>query len=1781
MTEFYDWLQQQNQYAPLSTEDVLSAFLPLMRQVIQTHAAGYVAPLESLRHLHVQGNGIQYAIAEQRPLRKNVRQLQRLLQVVNSGVEVVGQRRVVRDVDDGIQEDVDLAAITTQSLANQPPDRPVYVAGYVCWEHLIDHHDPATDVFSLGLILASLACGLDLAQQADHERFVKHRRNLFAIQPELHPVLARSIVVMTELDRHQRPQDLAALLITLENYRDQEVDFETDLASDLQLSDRPNRREVILNKLQQRLFEINRRNRLLQFRSTLQTINLTQASIPVSFAPDKIQASQLVTWSGRFRDQLLRQKPVSLNSFLNFREAVYLPGTLDRLRAEARRDETEYGFVQLRLIIAFLRWSDLKAATPEQYESPLLLLPVRLDIKKGIHDRYTLTAMESTAEVNPVIRHLFRQLYDIDLPEQVTPDQNGIKEFHEQLRQKIQASDSAVELSRIEKPRIELIHEKARRRLDQFRRRAALSGRGIRCFHDLDYSYDSINYHPLGARIFESLIKPAATHLEDIVTTNPAQRKFMTESQDDGHDSASDSGVVEAQQQFYSLQQDSDNPWHWEFDLCSVTLSNLKYRRMSLVRDYTRLVTDSAPNAAFEATFSATPVGRVSVEEPEIALEDRFHVVACDPTQSQAITHARSGESYIIQGPPGTGKSQTITNLIADFVRHGRRVLFVCEKRAAIDVVYHRLKQQGLHELCCLIHDSQADKKSFVMDLKETYNAFLAEGRRKRDSRMQHRDKLVQRIQQSLQPVASFNTHMTSTPPGAGVPLRSLLDLLIQLREKVPSLLPQQWERVPDYADFVTHESALHQFAERLSYLQPDGILAHHSLCLLSPDLLSAERPVEVLVHCLNECLSGSDDPQSSAEHNDGRIDQLIARLELLQLPIEVTSSVTALQQAMQYAQRASLLSESDLLSMLDSKSKLSKSWTRRLNKYRRCQRAVEKAMQENTAWQHKLNSSDTKTALQLATALEHSVLRFLYPAWWKLRKTLHRSLDFSRFTIRPSYRSVLMRLDEEHDRLAERYEIATVIGDEFGIQLELDQFDSQLKQLRTESRSLSPALQNLQTSVLQREDGAETLRMLAALQTDLQDLCQLLDNCLEDYQTQSLTELRDTLRTVGGCVDQVPDYLHCLKSLQPVPEKLAAAIRTIPLTLTELQAASAERILQAAYREDRDLSMYSSTSRTRHMHAVATACDSWLQANAAAIRELVQQRFNDYVRLTDAAASTVEKSQMEFRSRYRNGRKALEHEFGKSMRYRSIRDLATGDPGTVIRDLKPVWLMSPLSVSDTLPLQDAGFDVVIFDEASQIRLEEAIPSLFRAPQTIVVGDEMQLPPTAFFSSGRSEDSEDDLELRFEEDGEVVQYDLNSSSFLNHSSRNLPTRTLGWHYRSRSESLISFSNHAFYGGRLLTVPEERLPSDQQPALHADCAQDAVSFADELMKRPVSFHLLRHGVYERRRNTAEAEYIAELVRRLLLSENGQSIAVIAFSEAQQTEIERALQELADGDSDFADRLATEQEREDDGQFTGLLVKNLENIQGDERDIVILSVCYGPDPNGRIRMSFGPINMSGGEKRLNVAFSRAKQHMALVTSIKSADITNDYNDGANCLKNYLKYAEACSTGHSQIVDSVLQTLSGSQHHDTLTDDRHDTVVEELADWFSEQGYRVDRNVGQSHFRCDLAVCQPQDSCYQLGLLVDTHAWYAQPDLLERELMKPRLMQDFGWHVHVVLAKDWYQDRDQVLTEIRDRLAPMNEVTPDGANDVSEDSGDGDIVDSTNDRIGDTADDSGNAD
>lgn len=1732
MNGFTEFFQQRQAAGGFSTEDALAAFLPLARQVAQTHAEGEVAPLAGLEALRVDAGQIWFEQGRAAAPTENLAVVRRLNKPATGALEILGESRRTTDLDEGQEQLVDLCL----GQRGEELTRPVYLPGYVCWERELGHHDPLTDVYSLGLILASLACGLDLSVPEELQSFVEHRDNLFAVNAALHPVLARAIVRMTDLDRHRRPQDLPALVRSLENYRDQPVDLAYDpaLVDGFGRRDLRGKRQLVLDRLQERLFDLSRQNRLLHFRPTAHTVNLTHASVPLSFDPLNIRPDQILTWGDSFARAIVAGEPVSLNKHLNFAEALYLPSVLDAIRLEARRDQTEFGFAQLRLVLCFLRWADLKQSPPERYDSPLVLLPVELTLKKGVRDTFWVQAAGGEAEVNPVVRRQFKQLYDVDLPETIDLTQTDLAAFHQFVAAKVQASEPAVHLRLVERPRIRLIHERAQRRLELYRRRLRLAGRGVRSYLNLDYSYDPDNYHPLGLRLFNERIRPPGTRLRLVLEGAARPRQYAVP--DVGHqgeeppplgppeNSPATPAVAEAERTVFTLEGEPEvNPFTWEFDLCGVTLGNFKYRKMSLVRDYATLLGKDDSNPAFESIFSLAPrdVGGELPAAPP--LEERYDVVACDPTQAGAIAQARGGRSYCIQGPPGAGKSQTITNLIADYVALGRRVLFVCEKRAAIDVVYLRLRQQGLDELCSLIHDSQADKKEFVMNLKGCYETLLEAAGKRRQNRDRQRENVLKALHEELAPLRHFHEAMCSAPERAGLPLRGLLHRLVELDGCDPELSALEQERVPFYAAWQEARPRLKRLAETLAEIQPDGVLARHPLRHLSVGLAHAERPLERVSEGLRQATAGLEEVQRA--------------LAATGLPGEWTSTLEKAQQLVAYAVSVEPLARGGQTALLDAASPASKHLAKLMKQYRSAEAAWHREQQAAKGWIRKLPPGDLPVALAQARRLEHTPLAFLKLDWWRLRAIIQRSYDFHWHTVRPTWVQLLEMLEKEYRAQAKLEEVAAQARQEFGFEGPVSDFVDLVQRLRGESGQAPAIVARLRDRLTKPSAKAREVDALVAAGPAVDALQRELDAFFDDGCRRGFAQLGESLAAMSESLAQLPDFLPCLATLAELPTSVAQAVRELPLDFLQLEAAAARRSLQDAYRADRAVARFTAATRDEHVERLDEHCRQWRQANAEAVLARVRQEFLEHVSISSQPAAQLDAAQKEFKKSYIAGRRELEHEFSKSIRFKSIRDLAAGPSGAVIRDLKPVWLMSPLSVSDTLPLDESLFDVVIFDEASQITVEEAVPAIFRARQAIVVGDEMQLPPSDFFSA-RGDRGEADR-LLLEEGDEAVAYDLDSGSFLNHAVRNLPSRLLGWHYRSRSESLISFSNRAFYQGRLLTVPEGRLAAGRGE-LRAACTDDAERHAAALLDRPISFHWLEHGLYDNRRNRPEADYIARLVRELLSGDTGFSVGVIAFSEAQQDEIMGALSRLAQDEADFRRRLEAEYEREDDGQFQGLLVKNLENIQGDERDVVIQSVCYGRGPSGKMLMNFGPINRSGGEKRLNVAFSRAKHHMALVSSIVSADITNDYNDGAACLKNYLRYAAAVSSGDVATAERVLADLSDARGPDDLPDHRQrDAVATQLARELESRGWLATPSIGQSHFRCDLAIRRPEDTSYRLAVLIDTDAHYRQSDLLERDLMKPKLLAAFGWRVAHVLTKEWHEDRQRVLTRLEARL------------------------------------------
>lgn len=1694
-TYFKEFLHSAFDKGEYTTDDVIAFVLPLFREVCGLHEVGSIAPFgkEEALFLTEQTLDIDEQLAHI-PSYALDRVLALFPREESRNFDIVGKIKLSAEAAEGSLHQEDLQVhIDLQ----QPLTYPAYVPGYQCFEQLLGHHDPQTDIFCLGLILGSMALGLDLHEPDDLASFARVRSNPAQYNDRLHPTVVRLITEMTELDRSRRTQDLYDVIDRLQHYRDYDPEKQTDLSRvagwvNKELTQRD---AFILNKLRNRLFDTSRRNRLLYYKPNMRFVNLTVSSVPVVLHYQSIRPEHLFTWNEELAEKVRGMKEIVLNKYLRFDDHAYLPSSLDRVRVESQRAIQEYGFNQLKLVIAFLNWHNLKEDPNERIQSPLLLLPVSLKKNKKLkEDHYVLKVLDNAAEVNPVLAGQLKELYGIRLPDFVDLDEMDPAQFYQSVKTQIDEANQGIVLNYIGKPRIRLIHGEARQTVNNYRKRLRRQP-GLSSYHHIPYSYKPEHYQPLGLEIFRQRIEAGTNFLEFLVhedRTSPPKRLM-------------DTNVRESE--LYKLVESESNPYSWDFDVCHMVLGNFNYKKMSLVRDYNLVIDQQLQHPVFDALFS---------EQPRIFKEHAFdlnrpddwhHVIQADPTQTRAILQSRAGYSYIIQGPPGTGKSQTITNLIADFVARGKSILFVCEKRAALDVVYHRLKQNGLDELCCYIHDSQGDKREFIRDLRSTYDNFTTQ-RMDLPALRARRTSLVEKMNRQVNILREFHVTSTSGKKELGITVRELIERIIELRQHLVDLPALEEEALPAYAAWQEAGGVIGLLAEALEESGSDPIFAGHPFSKVHERIFQAEHPHRMLDHTLGKALD--------------TLDVIGRALAGSPIASEQAEHPARLKGLVQFSVLLHPLVLSDNFRLADPAAEEAREFIRRFADYRKQQEAYQEALQKNIHWKEKPGEEDLGQALELATRQEKAFLNFLHGGWQRVKKKLQHSYEFSAHSVRPSYCSILEHLKEE-------YELARAV-------------EQAKRRLQEDYRLDNPDTVWLGVGILhqKKDDPAlvyllrhpQALTLVASLQSlhqPLVDLESRLKECLHDPGCfLSLQALRDGLENIRLNADALRDMLPALRSFTGLPEDVKRALRELMLMPLQAEAVIAKKTLHQLYQSNRDFAHIDRQALDKAVQQLGESYTALQQVNADLIRAFIRQRFLQQIDLANMASSQLNEEQKKFKRVYNEGRKILENEFGKSMRYKSIRELSSRESGAVLKDIKPVWLMSPYSVSDSLPLDSDHFDVVIFDEASQITLEEGVPALYRSRQTIIVGDEKQMPPTDFFSA-KAEDP-DDLEGMMEEDDEWLSDDVDS--LLAQGARKLESTLLSWHYRSHYETLISFSNHAFYEGRLLTIPDKTIHKTEKGPILISNVRDAGQQMERLYDRSISYHFLEGSVYEKRSNRGEAVYIANLVRELLTRGIKESIGIVAFSQEQQHMIENALEELGEEDGAFAQKLEEAYNRTENDQFTGLIVKNLENIQGDERDIIIMSVCYGPDAKGKMLMNFGPINKKGGEKRLNVLFSRARTHMAVISSIRHPAITNEYNEGANYLKRFLQYAEMVSLGRMQGARSILDSLV-LRKEEGGSEIRPSLVREQIRQQLQALGYEVDELVGQSDFKCSLAVkALSGDPAYTLGILLDDEKHYLNGNLIEQYYQRPAILERFGWKVLPVFSRDWLHQPQKVM-------------------------------------------------
>jgi very-short-patch-repair endonuclease len=1069
-----------------------------------------------------------------------------------------------------------------------------------------------------------------------------------------------------------------------------------------------------------------------------------------------------------------------------------------------------------------------------------------------------------------------------------------------------------------------------------------------------------------------------------------------------------------------------------------------------------------------------------------VSPSDVFPILDADDSQLEVILRARAGQNLVVHGPPGTGKSQTIANLIAQSIRDGKTVLFVSRKMAALEVVYDRLEREGLGDLCLEVHSHRSNKKDVIQRL----NASFERGRFRSPHGLEEFDRLSQ-LRERLNAYAKALLQPIDARNRSPYQIYGILAKLHDMPDVKAPVTPKQALKLRRQ-----QEEELAGAIQQLSTLAEvfDGDESHPwrsaALRRVSPqerlELTDALREVKRSLEQIESAwspvkeLTGLEGPSCSAE--------VPAALELAE-----------------HLASAPFMPAS--LSQMDS------------GEIKRLVREVKPAtkhaqqMTEAHAMFSQVFSDEVLDLPVLELAERYGTryrpllgflpLRFLRASYRRDASTL-RSVAISDLPV--DYRSARNALEACVDYANHRNWLtlcADSLRENLGplvengadadweaIELTLDWVASLIRKAgaSTLSEAFVAAAESQSGSV--RTAGKEAATGLKEANQELEKRIKYLVNVFPEgldetpIPSVSLGPLRDQIAVWLGSLNELDDWAAYRRALDRCEElRLSTFVRDAKERGVRgselpnvLRKALASAWITAMYDQEPVLADFN-PAQYDQLRDEFRELDKELRR--AAVRATLLSATARRPETTVGAAATSEIGILRRQGQLRR-------------RHQPLRRLFSAIP-TLLPVLKPCLLMSPLSVASYLPPDVFAFDIVIFDEASQIPPEEAVGAIARGHQTIVAGDEKQLPPTSFFRAMVDDTGGDDEE----EDLTPL-----TDSILELSVGLLPEAYLRWHYRSKHETLIAFSNHEFYDGRLITFPSpDHTPEDGGVRfLHCD-----------------------GGVFDRggsRTNRKEARQVAEMVIEHFRQWPSRSLGVMAMSLHQQDAIEHELFRLRLENPDLEG--AFEEER-----VEHFFVKNLERMQGDERDSIIISLGYGPDHQGVVRMQFGPLSQTGGERRLNVAVTRGKLQTTLVSSLLPPQLdlgrlTSGSRGVVAVLQRYMEYA---ANGGRFPVEAARSTGEPQTEFE-------EAVLERLR----REGLEVDPQVGASSFRIDLAVRHPdRPGRYILGIECDGATFHRTMSARERDRLRQEVLEGLGWRIFRIWSPDWFRDPSRVVSRI----------------------------------------------
>lgn len=1116
----------------------------------------------------------------------------------------------------------------------------------------------------------------------------------------------------------------------------------------------------------------------------------------------------------------------------------------------------------------------------------------------------------------------------------------------------------------------------------------------------------------------------------------------------------------------------------WSIDRDGMQLGFFSFSKLLMMRD---LEPDQWPEDAFEehpvlgglldgGFERSTPLfGPQERLDPRLDPGDLLHVVPADASQARAIEEVRAGRNLVVQGPPGTGKSQTIANIIAAAAHDGKKVLFVAEKMAALSVVHDRLKKVGLGDLCLEIHSRSANKRALLDELARTLaaGASAPSPPDPPDALREARDRLNEVADLLHEPV-----------PGYGfTPFRAMAEIARFVGQDAPpprlacdgladmdeTTRRERADRIAVYADLLTRTGPRVEhpfFGAGATALQPTDLQR------LEPELARAAEAVASLREVAAR----------TAERASRPLPEHLAAVETLHaLLIEAKDRPVQAREA-----TAALLSRAG-----DAR--------------------LDEALEAGCAWA-KAQDQAGPTFTEAAFGADPGPLRArLAPgvsSFWSRLFGPYRgaSRELATLLAGPLPRSPAERL-RLVDTLITVHRLRKTLSEEEGFLTAL--LGPEWRGERTPFAALQA-----QAAWLTRLTGIALIETPEALERvcSATDAAEDLGPALEaaravlkglearlilSWEGRTLAEIEARMAAMRNGISRYGEWSRlCALSagieadgLSPLLALLDEGSVAPGQAVEEFLYASAEARWEAARAALPGIDALAHLDR----HALVAAFRGLEEARMEETRRLVRARHL-------AQLPTGASGQMGF----------LRGEMAKQRRHKPVRQIMRA-AGQMVQRIKPVLLMSPISIAQYLPPGSTEFDLLLIDEASQVRPEDALGAIARCRQIVVVGDQKQLPPTSFFDRVASSDEEEDLN-----EEEVIRTasatELESVLTLC-EARGLNPAMLEWHYRSRDPSLITVNNAEFYDHRLILPPS---PVQNDP-----------NFGLAFCRVPGVYSSRSRGGGRPGTNRIEAEAVARAVAEHARTRPDLSLGVVAFSKAQSDMLTEVL-EIARREDEILDAFLREGRAED------VFVKNIENVQGDERDVILISVGYGPsDPNGRLAsMSFGPVNGEGGERRLNVLFSRARTRCLVFCSFDPNDIdtARTSRDGPRVLKRFLEFARSGQLAQPEATGAPADS----------------PFEEDVARVIRDMGYPCDYQVGAAGFRIDLGVRHPdQPGRYILAVECDGAAYHSALWARERDRLRQDVLEGLSWRFHRVWSTDWFHRRQAEIDRLRAAL------------------------------------------